>query len=64
MPHVTVEHLDVTIDLDDDNGDTAFGVLFEKFMRRWSESERRRELDRRFAEAERVLPDRQGGVWH
>jgi hypothetical protein len=60
MDAVTVEHLHVTIAVDDDEGDAAFARMFEKYMRRWREREHELEQDRTRAERDRVLPDRRG----
>jgi hypothetical protein len=57
MGNVTVERLDVTITVDDDEGDTAFAAHFEKYMRRWREREREMQLDHQYAERDRLLPD-------
>ena len=62
MDKVTVEHLDVTITVDDDEGDASFAALFEKYMRRWREREQQIQDDHRFAERERLLPDQRAGA--
>jgi hypothetical protein len=56
MADVTIEHLEITIEVDHTEGETAFAHLFQKYMRRWTDAERHRRADREFAEHERTVP--------
>lgn len=53
-PDVTIDRLDLVIELDHDAGEEAFAALFQKYARRWQEAQDRVRSDRKFAEAERT----------
>lgn len=52
-PDVTIERLDVTIEIDQASGEAAFATLFVKYAKRWQEGVQRAEADKMFAERER-----------
>jgi hypothetical protein len=56
MADVTIDRLDISIELDPEGADPYFSRLFERHIRRWWALERARLEDRRFAERERRLP--------
>jgi len=57
MADVTIERLEITVELDGAGADDHFVRLFERCIRRWWADEQARQADRRFAERERLLPD-------
>jgi hypothetical protein len=61
MADVTIERLEITVELDGAGAEAHFTRLFERHICRWWASELATQADRRFAERERVLPDALGG---
>jgi hypothetical protein len=57
MADVTIERLDIVVELDGAGADRYFARLFEMHIRRWWADEQARQADHRFAERERLLPD-------
>jgi hypothetical protein len=57
MADITIERLEITVELDGEGADLHFARLFDHHVRRWWATEQAREADRRFAERERLLPD-------
>jgi hypothetical protein len=60
MADVTIDRLDITVNVDDD-GEGAFARLFEMYIRRWSAQRELGERLRSEAERERTLFDRGAG---
>jgi hypothetical protein len=61
MADVTIERLEITVELDGAGADAHFTRLFERHICRWWTEEQATQADRRFAERERLLPDGMGG---
>jgi hypothetical protein len=57
MAEITIERLEITVELDGAGADTYFTRLFERHIHRWWDDERARAADAQFAERERLLPD-------
>jgi hypothetical protein len=57
MADVTIERLEITIELDGAGAEAHFTRLFERHIRDWWADEQATQADRRFAERERLLPD-------
>jgi hypothetical protein len=62
MADITIERLEITVELDGEGADRHFARLFDQHVRRWWAAERAQEAERRFAERERLLPDTLGGA--
>jgi hypothetical protein len=61
MADVTIERLEITVELDGAGAEAHFTRLFERHICRWWEQEQATQADSRFAERERLLPDGLGG---
>jgi hypothetical protein len=57
MADVTIERLEITVELDGAGADAHFAGLFEQHICRWWADEQARQADQRFTERERLLPD-------
>ena len=56
MADVTIERLDIVVELDGAGADQHFARLFGVHIRRWWADEQARHADHRFAERARLLP--------
>lgn len=61
MADVTIERLEITVELDGEGADAHFERLFEACIRRWWANQQTMQADDRFAERERLLRDRTRG---
>jgi len=61
MADVTIERLEITVELDGAGAEAHFARLFERHICRWWADEQATQADMRFAEQERVLPDTLSG---
>jgi hypothetical protein len=61
MADVTIERLEITVELDGAGADAYFARLFQRHICRWWADEQAQQADQRFAERERLLPDSLGG---
>jgi hypothetical protein len=61
MADVTIDRLEITVELDGGGAEAHFARLFERHIREWWADEQANQADRRFAERERLLPDALGG---
>lgn len=57
MADVTIERLEITVELDGTGADAHFARLFEQHICRWWAGEQARQADQRFTERERLLSD-------
>ena len=61
MADVTIDRLEITVELDGAGAEAHFERLFERHICRWWAEEQATQADLRFAERERLLPDGMGG---
>jgi len=57
MADISIERLEITVELDGAGAEAQFVRLFDGHIRRWWADEQARQADSRFAERERLLPD-------
>jgi hypothetical protein len=57
---VTIQHLDVVLEVDGNEEEVAFAKLFDKHIRRWNRAMDEARARARFAERERSIDDRGG----
>jgi hypothetical protein len=60
MADVTIERLEITVELDGVGAEAHFTRLFTQHICRWWAQEQATQADSRCAERERLLPDRLG----
>lgn len=63
MADITIDRLEITVELDGAGVDAHFARLFDRHIRRWWADEQARQADSRFAERERLLPDSLRDTW-
>ncbi len=56
---VTIHNLEVTFDVEGERQEKVFTELFQKHIREWSRMEEQNRAQRRLADAERSLGDRE-----
>jgi len=60
MADVTIERLEITVELDGAGADAHFARLFQQHICRWWADEQAQQADRQFTECERLLTDSLG----
>jgi hypothetical protein len=58
---VTIQNLEVSFEVEGDGDEVAFARLFDKYIKRWGQSETEERERERLAESERSLGDRHSG---
>lgn len=57
---VTIQHLDVVLEVDGNDEELAFAKLFDKYIRRWNRAMEDARARAQLAERERRIDDRGG----
>jgi hypothetical protein len=57
MADVTIERLEITVELDGAGADAYFARLFQQHICRWWADEQAQQADQQFTEGERLLSD-------
>jgi hypothetical protein len=59
---VTIQHLDVVLEVDGNEEEIAFAKLFDKYIRRWNRAMEDARARAQLAERERRIDDHGGGA--